>query len=87
VRVQTVGKSGKDKSFARRRNVYDEALLQEHEAASECASVRPAGGTQRGRSQTAVCCAEGWREARRGAEEEQGEKKLQKKIVNREGTV
>ncbi len=60
MRVQTVGKSGKDKSFARRRMVYDEALLQEHEAASECASVRLAGGTQRGRLQTAV--PEGWRE-------------------------
>ncbi len=34
--------------------MYDEALLQEHEAASECASVRLAGGMQRGRLQTAV---------------------------------
>jgi hypothetical protein len=54
VRVQTVGKRGKDKSFASRRKVYDEALLQEHEAASEYASVRLARGTQRGRLQTAV---------------------------------
>ncbi len=86
--MQTVGKSGKDTSFARRRLVYDEALLQEHEAASECASVRLAGGTQRGRLQTAVQKA-GERDvgAGRGEEEEEGEKKLQKKTVTREGTV
>ncbi len=91
--MQTVGKSGKDKSFARRRKVYDEALLQEHEGASESASVRLAGGMQRGRLQTAVQKA-GERErrrrrARRGAEEEEeeGENKLQEKIVTREGTV